>query len=247
MFLPSLNGSYRNPALIKRPVIGQNRTRVYLQGKRRRLYYVVVKSDSSVFSDSTFNESNWDECSIPDSGVIDDEQFLLQRLFDQNVDILLEYLRGIFARRLVLNELHRQSRIASWEEEPEFGVSILEEAREVVQMPIYDLRLAVNAVDTALVEVPPLVESQLRNYVSSVASVYRHINAFHSFEHASHMVRIMDQMISKMKSFSEGFVTGVDGKPRSTGEIAKEVEKKNLFDWIGPTRSIRIDFCRHGP
>ncbi|KAL3936731.1 MAG: hypothetical protein SGARI_002432, partial [Bacillariaceae sp.] len=187
---------------------------------------VASKSDESIVSASTFNESDWDESSIP--GALDDDGTGFQGLLDQNVAILLEYLRGIYARRLVLNQLERSGVASGWEEDPEIGVSIIEEAREVVHMPTFDLRVAVNAVDSTAVEIPPVVESQLRRYVTSIGSAYRHANAFHSFEHASHVVRSLDQMIKKMTSTAEVMVTGFDGKPRSKGEIAKEVDKKTF-------------------
>lgn len=201
----------------------------------------VSQSDSSVASDSTFHESDWDQTSISDT--LEDKQLLLQSLVDQNVDILLQYLRGIYARRIVLQEFNRQNRIARWEEEPEIGVSILEEAREAIQMPTFDMRLAVNAVNPALVDISPEVESQLRIYVSSIASAYRQTNAFHSFEHASHVVRTIDQMIKKMTSSSDIMAAGFDGKPRSIGEIAKEVDQKTFSIGSDPLVQFTLVFA----
>jgi hypothetical protein len=185
------------------------------------------KSDESVLSASTFNEPNWDESSIP--GMLEGGNgTLFQGLVDQNVAILLQYLRGIYARRLVLKQLGTQSTVSDWEDDPQIGVSIIEEAREVVHMPTFDLRVAVNGVDSTLVEIPSKVEAQLRRYVTSIGSAYRQDNAFHTFEHASHVVRCLDQMIKKMTSTAEVMVTGFDGKPRSMGDIAKEVDKKTF-------------------
>jgi hypothetical protein len=202
---------------------------------------IASTSNSSIVSTSTFNESDWDESSTAED--FDDQWFLLQRLVDQNVDILMKYLRGIFARRMVLQQLNRQNKIASWEEEPEIGTSILEEAREVVPMPTFDMRLAVNAVDPALVIIPREVEAQLRNYVSSIATAYRPTNAFHSLEHASSVVRTMDEMIKKMTSSSEILVTGFDGKPRSTGEIAKEVDQRTFSIGSDPLIQFSLVFA----
>jgi 3'5'-cyclic nucleotide phosphodiesterase len=198
-------------------------------------------SDSSIVSESTVDESEWDESNISRS--LEDGKLLLQRLVDQNVDILLGYLRGISARRLVLQRLNHQTRISSWEEEPQIGVSMLEEAQEAIQAPTFDLRLAMNAVEPALLEIPSEVESQLRNYVSSIATAYRQTNPFHSFEHASHVVRTMDQMIKKMRSSSDVLVTGFDGKPRSAGEIAKEMDQKTFSIASDPLLQFTLVFA----
>ncbi|KAL3921226.1 MAG: hypothetical protein SGILL_002858 [Bacillariaceae sp.] len=184
------------------------------------------KSDESVVSASTFNESDWDESSVP--GALDDDGTGFQGLVDQNVDILQEHLRAVYARRLVQQQVEGLKMVPSWEEDPEIGVSIIEEAREVVHIPTFDLRLAVNAIDPTRVEIPATVESQLRRFVTSIGSAYRQANAFHTFEHASHVVRSLDRMLKKLSSASEVMVTGFDGKPRSQGDIAKEVDMKTF-------------------
>lgn len=180
------------------------------------------KSDVSVMSESTFDESEWDETSTKTP---DDYEIAFQRLVDQNVSILLQYLRAVYAKRLVLQQM---GQTIVWSEDPEIGVSIIEEAKEMIRMPVFDPRLAINAVDASLIDIPESVKSQLRVYVASIGSTYRQSNEFHTFEHASHVVLTMDKMIKKIASSSDVLFTGFDGKARSRAEVARELDARTF-------------------
>jgi len=85
-----------------------------------------------------------------------------------------------------------------------------------------------NPVDLSLIELSQEVHAQLRVYVASIGSTYQRKNAFHNFEHASHTVLAMDQMIKKVTSSTDILHTGFDGTPRSTGEIAQELDTRTF-------------------
>lgn len=155
-----------------------------------------------------------------------DEDF--ETLVDQNASILLQYLRAIYARRIASKQKQRRFISSSWQNDIEIGASMLEEAREMVQALPFDLEISMNQVDPSLIEISQAVQSQLRAYVASIGKAYRGQNSFHNFQHASHTVLVMDQMIIKMTSPSNVLQTGFDGAPRSKGEIAKELDERSF-------------------
>ena len=162
----------------------------------------------------------------PSLNDVSDKDF--ETLVDQNTLILLQYLRAIYARRLASKQKQRRFISSSWENDIEIGASMLEEARETVQASPFDLEISMNQVDPSLIELSQDVQSQLRAYVTSIGRAYRGENPFHNFQHASHTVLVMDQMIVKMTSPSNILQTGFDGAPRSKGEIAKELDERSF-------------------
>jgi hypothetical protein len=108
----------------------------------------------------------------------------LSRLIDWNVDVLLRLLKSIVARRQALGN----SRGASMPNEDfsrRENVTVLDEVREIITLPAYDHAMAKTQVDPSSIELDAATESQLYEYVSAIASMYRE-NPFHNFEHASH-------------------------------------------------------------
>jgi hypothetical protein len=108
----------------------------------------------------------------------------LSRLIDWNVDVLLRLLKAIVARRQGLGN----SRGASMPNEDfsrRENVTVLDEVREIITLPAYDQSTAKAQVDPSSIELDAATESQLYEYVSAIASMYRE-NPFHNFEHASH-------------------------------------------------------------
>lgn len=196
------------------------------------------KSDDSVISESTFDESEWDNTSI--GKTLGDSEIMFQGLIDQNVAILLRYLRNVFTKRLILRQMGQTT---AWSDDPEIGVSIIEEAKEAIRMPAFDPRVAINPVDSSLVDIPTDVVSQLRLYVASIASTYRQSNAFHTFEHASHVVVTMDQMMKKIASSSDVLFTDFDGKPRSRGEVARDLDARTFSIASDPLTQFALVFA----
>jgi hypothetical protein len=51
---------------------------------------------------------------------------------------------------------------------------------------------------TREVEIDPFVVSQLRMYITKVANLYRNDNAFHNFEHASHVIMSTVKLLQRV-------------------------------------------------
>jgi 3'5'-cyclic nucleotide phosphodiesterase len=63
---------------------------------------------------------------------------------------------------------------------------VLDEVREIRSLPRYDAKAARRQKEPEQVELEGSVVEELREYVSNIASMYKD-NAFHNFEHASHV------------------------------------------------------------
>jgi class 3 adenylate cyclase len=196
------------------------------------------KNDIVSTSKSIFDGMNWEgsynltDISEPD----------FQSLVDRNTAILLCYLRAIHAKRLASNQNRLKSIIPSWDSDIEIGGSIIEEAKETVQSAIFDFKVAMNPVDPSLIEISQQVQSQLRRYVTSIGAAYRRENAFHNFQHASHSVLSIDHMIRKIMSSSDILLTGFDGKPRTKGEIAQELDGRTFSIHSDPVTQFAMVF-----
>lgn len=189
-------------------------------------------------SSSLSARTNWeDSCSLND---VSEKEF--ESLVDQNTAILLRYLRAIYARRLASKQNPLNNIASSWESDIEIGSSIIEEAREMVQPASFDFKVSMNQVDPSLTEIPSEVQSQLRVYVASIGTAYHQENPFHNFQHASHTVLSIDQMIKKITSTSNIMLTGFDGIPRTKGDIAEELDEKTFSIYSDPIIQFSMVF-----
>jgi hypothetical protein len=119
----------------------------------------------------------------------------MQRLVDWNVDQLATLLRKIVAdRRDKLDseeeDLDNQSKPNGADFDLRTDSSILQEVTEVISFPkpsIADLVVGVASNNHENVELDPAVISQLRQFMTKIASMYNDNNPFHNFAHASHV------------------------------------------------------------
>ena len=121
------------------------------------------------------------------------------RLVDWNVDVLLRLLRLIIAKRTAQDRRKPKSDVISDAEMKILnkGGMILDEVVEIITLPKFDSKLAHNQADPNTIEIPPLVVAQLREYVRTVATMYRE-NPFHNFEHASHVTMSVSKLLSRI-------------------------------------------------
>jgi Adenylate and Guanylate cyclase catalytic domain len=121
------------------------------------------------------------------------------RLIEWNAEVLIRILKEVVARRGVIqrrnsgNMANHQS-LALRENEimnPIDNETVLDEVKEIIQLPEYDSLAARNDQSVETIELGSKVEEQLRAYLLSIGTGYRD-NPFHNFEHASHvtMVRV---------------------------------------------------------
>jgi class 3 adenylate cyclase len=120
------------------------------------------------------------------------------RLVDWNIGMLLELLKHVIIQRTSNNakaigtvENHESKNLDKTVEMP------LEEVAELIDLPDIDSKGVHSQKDTSDVVFSPIVVGQLRDYITTVASMYR-FNAFHGFEHASHVAMSMAKLMSRI-------------------------------------------------
>lgn len=147
-------------------------------------FWVNVRSDQSVASGHEgTGEQLWHQKSVVMSSEFNlDERTL--RLIDWNVEMLSRMMREIGARRM-----HRASRKSRGStsftfQSSEMGPTPLEEVREIIALPEFNVKASVMNVEPQNIVIPQNVTDQLRHLVSAIAGSYND-NPFHSFDHAS--------------------------------------------------------------
>ena len=107
-----------------------------------------------------------------------------ERLVRWNVDILTKLLRQVMARRASTSGFKRTNRngtlARSRGHDGCLGGVIIDEVTDVLSLPHFDAHVFENQVDPASIDIPPKVHSQLTDYVSKIAAMYRN-NPFHNF------------------------------------------------------------------
>jgi len=119
-----------------------------------------------------------------------------QRLISWNTDILARLLTQIIARRESRQERpDAPERIRRLEESVGRDDTVLSEVTEVIMLPNFDATS--NTIDPSRIELSEDVVNQLRDYVQTLAAMYRE-NPFHNFEHASHVTMSVLKLLSRI-------------------------------------------------
>ena len=119
-----------------------------------------------------------------------------QRLISWNTDILARLLTQIIARRESRQEKpDPPERIRRLEESIGRDDTVLSEVTEVIMLPPFEN--TTNAIDPSRIELSEDVVNQLRDYVQTLAAMYRE-NPFHNFEHASHVTMSVLKLLSRI-------------------------------------------------
>eukprot|EP00523_Entomoneis_sp_CCMP467_P017961 CAMPEP_0168810014 /NCGR_PEP_ID=MMETSP0726-20121227/3381_1 /TAXON_ID=265536 /ORGANISM="Amphiprora sp., Strain CCMP467" /LENGTH=1234 /DNA_ID=CAMNT_0008862013 /DNA_START=54 /DNA_END=3758 /DNA_ORIENTATION=+ len=88
--------------------------------------------------------------------------------------------------------------IVSKPQKPE-GVIVLDEVREVIDLPEFNASHARNQKDPSTIELNSDVLDQLKDYVQRIANLYR-ANKFHCFEHASHVTMSVVKLLARIQA-----------------------------------------------
>ena len=140
------------------------------------------------------------------SGIDDSKAERMERLIDWNVEVLLGLLKQIVGRRELLAASRKitvtDDASSAFTAEGKTGTSFLDEVKEIITLPAFDGAVA-DPQDPDKVKIPEIVQQQLRAYVSSIAGLYRE-NAFHNFEHASHVLMSVNKLMSRIVANEEG-------------------------------------------
>jgi class 3 adenylate cyclase len=150
----------------------------------------------------------------------------LCNLVDWNVDLLCKHLQKIVAIRRVLAPV-RPNDLSMTLKPSDFDDSKpRDEVVEALAMPEFSSVVASDPVDPALVNLPASVRRQVRSFVTRIASMYHKENAFHNFEHASHVAMSSNKLLKRIMA-----PDGIDYNQRSLHKnkrieaIAKEIHE----------------------
>jgi hypothetical protein len=118
----------------------------------------------------------------------------LQRLIDWNVELFFEELVKPIVQRKRERKIRRMSNHSNVNETiiPD-GTSVRNNFVAAVRMAEFQ-----PCVGTWEVDLDPMVMSQLRTYITTVAHLYRNSNAFHNFEHASHVIMSTVKLLQRV-------------------------------------------------
>jgi len=151
----------------------------------------------------------------------------VKRLISWNASTLLKLIQAIVAHREAKKEATKQTESRPWtlsrsinasrslsldkdriiEEIVETNLidmhrSPLDEVKEIISLPAFDQNVAKLEQNPEDVEMDAAVVAQLQDYVTCIASMYRD-NAFHNFEHASHVTMSVIKLLSRIVAPSE--------------------------------------------
>jgi hypothetical protein len=119
----------------------------------------------------------------------------LQRLIDWNVELFEELLKPIVQKKKTGEKQGGSTASCQYVNEsflPD-GASVRSQVVATVRMPEFH-----RVTETGDVELDPVVVSQLRMYITTVANLYRNKNAFHNFEHASHVIMSTVKLLQRV-------------------------------------------------
>jgi len=128
-----------------------------------------------------------------------------RRLIEWNVDVLLRLLKQIVAKRLAkksLDSLQPIDENIALKAQVESGNTVIDEVKEIVNLPGYSAKAAANQEDPEFVVLPNEVSEQLYEYVTNIAALYNG-NPFHNFEHASHVTMSVTKLLSRIVAPAE--------------------------------------------
>ena len=117
------------------------------------------------------------------------------RLIKWNVDVLIRLLKQVEARRSCSDNVEATTALVE-NDEKGADQTVLDEVKEIVQLPTFNADIGdINHVES--LQLGADVEEQLHDYVSAIGSMYRE-NAFHNFEHASHVTMSVVKLLSRI-------------------------------------------------
>ena len=104
------------------------------------------------------------------------------RLIDWNTTELLQLVKRIVGRREAFKGRSSHKTIPN-EKLLQKGETFLEEVKEIIVLPEFDMKAAATEKDENEVEIEEDVVCELREYVTAISGMYRN-NPFHNFDRA---------------------------------------------------------------
>jgi class 3 adenylate cyclase len=167
-----------------------------------------VASSLDVHTEETKSQTGGDDSERPSTlwgGDDDDdlseadmaaEKDKAQRLIEWHVDSMSRLLKMIVARKGKNKKSSSITKTFANLASAHAGDTLLDEIVEVIQLPKLDEK-SKRIVHPESITLAPEVTSQLRDYVTEIAALYRP-NHFHNFEHASHVTMSVHKLLNRI-------------------------------------------------
>eukprot|EP00980_Cylindrotheca_fusiformis_P005307 scaffold1136_cov146-Cylindrotheca_fusiformis.AAC.20 len=215
-------------------------TKLFVKGKGEMQTYWVRKntksfkpkgadlqSDMDTLEETAETEGSSSERTEEDSGI--EAMNRTDRLVEWNVEVLATLLEHIVASRGgVVNQIQNLS-----EAEKKIGINggtVLEEFTPVIPLKRFDAEELERRQRTTNVDIGEEAKYQLRHFISTISGMYPD-NAFHSFDHASHVTASVKKLLARIVNIDDR-----NGLAASTPS-----ESMDLVDLAGHSYGITSD------
>ena len=149
------------------------------------------------------------------------------RLVDWNVTIFADIMKQVVARRNAYAAISSTSLTESSDEEHKVVEEMkkgdfkpLHDVKETIFLPKFNRAVEELQEDPHTIEIPKNVTVELRDFVSTIAGLYRS-NPFHNFEHASHVTMSVIKLLSRIKAPTDLEMMEVEEHDNEDSQIAK--------------------------
>lgn len=172
----------------------------------------------------------------------------LRRLVDWNTDLLVSLLQLIEQRRRFVSNTSRLKASAAWNDKARQSDErasgskqgeLFDEVREIIELPQFNANTASRMErnqEQFVADIDPRVQSQVREYVSMIASMYNE-NHFHNFEHASHVTMSVGKLLSRIVAPDIGSEKAKDLHDHTYGIVSRN---QRCFHWFQPKHAHSI-------
>ena len=112
----------------------------------------------------------------------------------------------------------------------EFGKTVVDEIEEAIEFPNIQNGAINYKKDPDMIVLPTLVQDQLTDYVSTIASWYQD-NPFHSFSHATHVGQSVYKLINRIEATQQKMLVG-------TQNTMGDIPENDSFSNGGSSRNL---------
>eukprot|EP00980_Cylindrotheca_fusiformis_P009111 scaffold1976_cov86-Cylindrotheca_fusiformis.AAC.1 len=176
---------------------GQMQTYWLRTTKARKLKPAGSDMNTVAETEETDEESETSECSNLSLSVDRDQGMTkIERLVEWNVEVLGKLLQQVIASRGgMVNDIEYLSRAER--SIGRDGGTVLDEFTPIIPLKRFDVGDLRARRRPSSIDIGDEAKSQLRSYLSEIAGMYRE-NAFHNFQHASHVTASVKKMLTRI-------------------------------------------------